>query len=559
MDIRYDIKTALNILQIAPRFRTEADIDKLVGVTKDCEFFRKITEEQKSNDVHRASCQVMVLREFQGFDYIVDFGSKGEEFFILLKGSVSVQVPTKKRLKVKRELLDKFQNYFGCNVGYKSASYKDEGIEYSKTNDKKVQNAIDNFMFNKIRPRVHEEKPEINDLVQNEEKHLTKLFQEKFLQEKFVIDSITKLKETSDKVEIEVEQLQEVSVLYEGDSFGELALISDRPRAASVQALERSFLAVLNKSDFKKILGVVTEKRMNQKIKFFQSIPMFSSWTKIALVKFSYYFEFTVVKNKQYLYKEGDPVEFVYFIKSGEVRLTKKNTENLPDQARFHKTILSKKKSLQVVIKGENEIVGADEIIDGTEKRLFSCKCNSGTVEVYIITKDDFKARIPYPDTWAFLKNKRSQDLIRTQNRIEELKEVEEAILNPELPTLGIHKRSESQRLAKRDVSPYRNTYSCLKNNLMLGAHKSSYSFYQKEQFVPRVTTSIPRPHPSTAPSPTTSPPPKRMVKTADKKKREKHKLRTGPPPNFLRLKRRQIFSGEKLLITDEYACMPEF
>ncbi|CAG9320385.1 unnamed protein product [Blepharisma stoltei] len=559
MEIRYDIKTALNILQIAPRFRTEADIDKLVNVTKDCEFFRKITEEQKNNDVHRASCHAMFLKECNEFEYIVDFGSKGEDFFIVLKGSVSVQVPTKKRFKIKRELLDTFESYFGYNVGYKSGAPKEESFERPKSSEKKTQNIIDNFLVNKVRPRAtNEEKVEASEPVQTEEKKISKLFQEKMMQEKFIIETVTKLWETNDKVEIELEQLQEVSVLHEGASFGELSLISERPRAASIQALEKSYLAVLNKGDFKKILGVVTERRMNQKIKFFQSIPMFSTWTKIALIKFSYYFEFQVVKNKQYLYKEGDPVNFVYFIKSGEVRLTKLNDEASFEQAKSHKNVLTKKKSLQVVIKGENEIVGLDEIIDGADKRMFSCRCNSGIVEVYTITKEDFKTRIPYVDTWAFLKNKRTQDLIRTQNRIEELKEMEEMMLNPELPSIiGAHKRSVSQKIIKKDISPYRTSYSNLKSKLLLGktTNKANFSFYQKEQFIPKIASCIPNPSNNCTPSVT---PLKRMFNTSEKKKREKHKLRTGPPPNFLRLKRKLIFANEKLFVTDEYISIPE-
>lgn len=89
----------------------------------------------------------------------------------------------------------------------------------------------------------------------------------------------------------------------------------------------------------------------------------------------------------------------MYFIKSGEFRLTKKNDNNLTDKEKNVKQILGKKHSLQIVIKGENEIVGLDEIIDGSETRNFSCRCCARNAEVYIITKEDFKTRIPYPDT----------------------------------------------------------------------------------------------------------------------------------------------------------------
>jgi CRP-like cAMP-binding protein len=57
-----------------------------------------------------------------------------------------------------------------------------------------------------------------------------------------------------------------VAELSDGDFFGEMALVADVPRAATVTALEPTELFVLYKSDFKKILlsnpkisGIITE------------------------------------------------------------------------------------------------------------------------------------------------------------------------------------------------------------------------------------------------------------------------------------------------------------
>lgn len=277
MDLRYETQTALNILQIAPRFRTEEDIDKLVHLTNSCDFFRKITEEQKNNDVHRASCQVMTLKEYNPEDYIVFFGSRGEEFFIVIKGSVSVQVPTKKKIKIRREYRDMFEDLYSSSARNSKFTANEETLEVAKLKEKRFHHLFENFMKAKLRPPKTMDSERQEENYNYEETKISEIFHEKLAKEKGIIDMISKFGDGGDRVDVEIEQLQEVSVLKEGASFGELALISERPRAATIKAIETVILAVLNKSDFKKILGMITEKRLNQKLKYFHSIPMFSS------------------------------------------------------------------------------------------------------------------------------------------------------------------------------------------------------------------------------------------------------------------------------------------
>ena len=51
------------------------------------------------------------------------------------------------------------------------------------------------------------------------------------------------------------ENMTEIKRLKMGSSFGELALFSNKPRTASIMAVEDCHFAVLRKKDFKKILG----------------------------------------------------------------------------------------------------------------------------------------------------------------------------------------------------------------------------------------------------------------------------------------------------------------
>lgn len=58
-------------------------------------------------------------------------------------------------------------------------------------------------------------------------------------------------------------ELDQVLVMGPGGSFGELALEENRPRAASIYCIEDSHFAVLEKTDYKRILSqLVKGKRM---------------------------------------------------------------------------------------------------------------------------------------------------------------------------------------------------------------------------------------------------------------------------------------------------------
>lgn len=68
----------------------------------------------------------------------------------------------------------------------------------------------------------------------------------------------------------EDENYKEVVVLPAGTSFGELALISHKPRAATIRAKVDCHFAVLEKADYQKVYGVIQEKILNRKVNFFK-------------------------------------------------------------------------------------------------------------------------------------------------------------------------------------------------------------------------------------------------------------------------------------------------
>lgn len=100
--------------------------------------------------------------------------------------------------------------------------------------------------------------------------------------------------------------------------FGELALLKNMPRLASIVCDETCHLATLNKHSFMKILKEDEENKVMKQIKFFARMPLFKMWN-LNLLKLLYLNTFRVHFIKgQYLFKEGQPSIAVYIANQGE-------------------------------------------------------------------------------------------------------------------------------------------------------------------------------------------------------------------------------------------------
>lgn len=140
----------------------------------------------------------------------------------------------------------------------------------------------------------------------------------------------------------------------------------------------------------------------------------------MSLQKISYYFSETSFSKNQYVYKEGNPADFVYFVKSGEFKLLKnQSNESLgyterkikctspfstttADVTSLKLNLMKKTHTnveLQLAIKGVNELFGYEELIDDIEHRVYSCICVGLKGSLYVIARNDFKQRLHYPET----------------------------------------------------------------------------------------------------------------------------------------------------------------
>lgn len=400
-----------SILRIPSQFRNNSHIDYLMKLTQDVQFFSKISSEQQSNDVHRECCKVMNIEKYASDEFIFNFGDKGDKFYIILSGSVSVKIPSKKKIFVSKAVVNKIENILDSD-SQKSCESENSFDESEKLTLRKRDgfvkvNVMDVMNSLKAQSLVTEQDNQNKIILSNEEKNLLNMFKRKVKEEQRILMNAVKHSET-ETLELEFDDFNEIGVLTAGGSFGELALISKSHRSASIQAREDSSFLVINKLNFTQILGDIAEKKVTSLIQFLQKVPYFHSRSKSSLLRISYYFLSKRFKKDQKIYRELDSVDGVFLIKEGEVTITKKKPQSINTLSIFastptdHQSKFLKKQNplidVKIVIKSMYEGFGGYEIITQKDARVYTCTCSSASCELLFIPKTAFMSRIPHLD-----------------------------------------------------------------------------------------------------------------------------------------------------------------
>jgi CRP-like cAMP-binding protein len=183
----------------------------------------------------------------------------------------------------------------------------------------------------------------------------------------------------------------QLSVLKAGSGFGELALINDQLRAASILCREPTYLAVLERDEYKRILGRIDDAKLEAKVQLLQRHPAFANWGKAALQRVSYFFTEQSCKRKQEVFRAGQDCAYVYFIKAGEFRLT---TDALQTGKHAKWSLLqAPRQQREVTLVSAGEVLGDIEAIEG-QPYQYTCSCYSTQGEIMQITTEDFLKRL---------------------------------------------------------------------------------------------------------------------------------------------------------------------
>lgn len=132
---------------------------------------------------------------------------------------------------------------------------------------------------------------------------------------------------------LEVRANDERRILGPGMSFGELALIDDRPRTATVRTLEQCVLWGLDRNTFMNTLKRLRMQEYEENKKFINSVSVFNILTNIQKEALLSAFVTQKWQAGQIIVKTGDTGDMLYIIKEG---IAVSNPEN-PDSREIHK------------------------------------------------------------------------------------------------------------------------------------------------------------------------------------------------------------------------------
>lgn len=109
-----------------------------------------------------------------------------------------------------------------------------------------------------------------------------------------------------------------------GDAFGEISLLYNSKRTASIIAAEKSDIIILEKNIFQEYIKEMKTVHLNKMLLFLESLPVFSMFSQDLLVQISTKCMMKVYPSQTIILKQGTEPNQLYIIRSGRVKAIKR-------------------------------------------------------------------------------------------------------------------------------------------------------------------------------------------------------------------------------------------
>ena len=109
-----------------------------------------------------------------------------------------------------------------------------------------------------------------------------------------------------------------------GEAFGELALLYNAPRAATIKAQSYCKLFALNRETFNHVVKEAAAAKRNRYEKFLNKIPLLDTMEAYERSKIADVIKSRQYKKGDYVIKQGEKGNTFYFIEKGNAIATKK-------------------------------------------------------------------------------------------------------------------------------------------------------------------------------------------------------------------------------------------
>ena len=138
--------------------------------------------------------------------------------------------------------------------------------------------------------------------------------------EKIINDELVFLSIKNKKFNFTVEESEDIGTFSEGYSFGELSLMNKKNKDMIIKSITKCKLISVSKFDYNRILKTIEEKRLEKKASIFKkNYPIFKFWAIEQLINLFNYFSQELLNLEEFLYKQNDENEYIYFIDEGSI------------------------------------------------------------------------------------------------------------------------------------------------------------------------------------------------------------------------------------------------
>lgn len=230
--------------------------------------------------------------------------------------------------------------------------------------------------------------------------------------------------------------------LLPGDSFGELGLLNNKPRVATIVAEDDLVLATLTAGIYKSTLASVEKEKIAKLMNFIKPIIMEKS-DVISTEKLSnIYNNFKKEKYQRgnIILAAGQHISKIYLVKKGEVEVVDENVNELDMKTRLllHKTVQQHKK---LKILGPGEFFADERVFEKSQTAKHTVQVNSARLSVYAISFENLMRIMN--DNPEIYRNMKQKYLLK---RLWETQRAEESTLAPSAFQVNQHSKKHKER-----------------------------------------------------------------------------------------------------------------
>ena len=311
-------------------------------------FMNLVNEKNEySTEIINKISKIMTYQKNIKNDLIIQYGDKGNDFYIILKGNINILVPKyslyymdeeefilhllKLRKYNQNELIIQCLRCNALNFAIPTERLDDLILDLQK----KKSNY---YLYKKTIINKAKEVYEYINKKENSNKNIKNISPEDYIALFEVDESIKKNtsklihlsnlkiefdKKDEDKKLTKIPNYEIVAKFGIGDTFGELALEHmNKKRMATIITSSDCDFAVIDKIEYNELIKDSINKSKDKFYNLIYKYKIFDSISTISFDKKYYnYFRYLKMKKNEILFNEGDPCDDVYFILNGEYEL----------------------------------------------------------------------------------------------------------------------------------------------------------------------------------------------------------------------------------------------